>query len=73
MIDKIIDLLDGLNGEELERLPPARRQKFAALCHHWWQLAEPPPKEPKASIEVLHREPDGLTALVTRKSGERGE
>ncbi len=43
MIEKIIDMLDGLNGAELERLQPARRQKLAALCHHWWRLAEGPP------------------------------
>jgi hypothetical protein len=52
MIEKTIAFLDGLSLEDLERLPPARRQKFAALCHHWWRLAEGPPKEPKAS--VLH-------------------
>jgi len=40
---------------------PARRQKFAALCHHWWQFAERPRKEPKAGV------PSRL------KGGERGE
>jgi hypothetical protein len=59
--DRIIAFLDSLNREELERLPPARRQKFAALCHHWAQLAERPPKEPRAGV---------LSAL---KNGDRRE
>jgi hypothetical protein len=40
MIEKVIAFLDSLDSAELDRLPPAHRQKFAALCHHWWQLAE---------------------------------
>ena len=59
--DRVITFLDSLSREELDRLPPARRQKFAALCHHWAQLAERPPKEPKPGV---------LSAL---KSGDRGE
>jgi hypothetical protein len=59
--DKIAALLDGLSREDLDRLPPARRQKFAALCHHWAQLAERPPKEPKAGI------------LSSLKNGDRAE
>ena len=59
--DRIITFLDSLSREELDRLPPVQRQRFAALCHHWWQLAERPPKEPKAGV---------LSAL---KNGDRGE
>ena len=40
MIEKTIALLGTLTLEELDRLAPARQRKFAALCHHWWQLAE---------------------------------
>jgi hypothetical protein len=61
MIEKAIAFLDSLNSEELDRLPPARRQKCAALCHHWWRLAKGPPKEPKAGV------------LGSLKAGERGE
>jgi hypothetical protein len=57
IIDKITALLDGLNSEELERLPPARRQKFSELFYHWHKLAERSPKEPKAG--VLSRLKDG--------------
>ena len=50
MIDKIVALLDGLNSEELDQLAPAHRRKFAALCHHWWRLADGKTKEPKTGI-----------------------
>jgi hypothetical protein len=40
LIDRIVVMLDTLDGGELERMRPADRRKFAALCHHWWQLAE---------------------------------
>jgi hypothetical protein len=61
--DRIIAFLDGLSSEELDKLPPAHRQKFAALCHHWWQLAERPPKSTERRDGVLSR----------LKSGERSE
>ena len=38
--EKITALLDGLDSAELDRMRPVDRRKFAALCHHWWQLAE---------------------------------
>jgi hypothetical protein len=40
MIEKAIAFLDNLTLEELDRLPPARRQKFSELCYHWHKLAE---------------------------------
>jgi hypothetical protein len=40
MIEKTIAFLDNLTLEELDRLPPAQRRRFASLCHHWAQLAE---------------------------------
>jgi hypothetical protein len=49
MVDRIIALLDGLDSAELDRMQPARRQKLAALLHHWWKLAEVRP-EPKAGV-----------------------
>jgi hypothetical protein len=58
LIEKAIAFLDNLSGEELDKLPPARREKFAALCHHWAQLPErpPKPKEPKAGVLSRHRD-----------------
>jgi hypothetical protein len=50
MIEKTIAFLDNLNSEELDKLPPAHLRRFAALCHHWWQLAEHRQKEPRAGI-----------------------
>ena len=38
--DRIIAFLDGLNSEELDRMPPARLRQFSELCRHWHQLAE---------------------------------
>jgi hypothetical protein len=61
MIEKTIAFLDNLTREELDRLPPAHRQKFAALCHHWWQLAERRREQPKAGV------------LSKLKDGERSE
>jgi hypothetical protein len=40
MIDRIAAMLNELDGSELDRMRPADRRRFAALCHHWWQLAE---------------------------------
>lgn len=40
MIEKVIALLEGLDAAELEKLPPARLQRFAQLCNHWRQRAE---------------------------------
>lgn len=62
MADRIIAFLDGLNSEELERLPPARLRRFSELCFHWHQLAERRLKgEPKTGV------------LSRLKNGERSE
>jgi hypothetical protein len=58
MVDRILAMLNALDGSELERLRPVDRRKFAALCHHWWQLAEKR-ETPKAGI------------LADLKQGER--
>jgi hypothetical protein len=52
MIDKITALLDGLDSMELDRLPPARRQKFSELCYHWHKLAErrQEPEQPRSGV-----------------------
>lgn len=62
MIEKAIAFLDNLTLEELDRLPPARRERFAALCHRWAQLAERrQEKRPKAGV------------LADLKDGKRSE
>ena len=61
LIDKAIAFLDNLTLDELDRLPPARRQKFSELCYHWHQLAERRREAPK----------DGVLSRL--KSGERSE
>ena len=61
MISKISALLEGLSLTDLEAAAPARRQRFAALCHHWWQLAERRREQPKAGV------------LSKLKDGERSE
>jgi hypothetical protein len=50
ILDKVTALLAGLDAAELDRLPPARRQRFAELCHHWAQLAERRREEPKSGV-----------------------
>lgn len=66
MIEKAIAFLDTLTSEELERLPPARLQRFSQLCQHWHRQAETRRREmaaarPRAGV---------LSAL---RNGERGE
>jgi hypothetical protein len=62
LIDKVVALLDNLNSEELDKLPPARRRKFSELCYHWHRLAEVRLKgQPKAGI------------LADLKDGKRSE
>jgi hypothetical protein len=33
--ETIIALFEGLTPEQVERLPPATRERFRALCAHW--------------------------------------
>jgi hypothetical protein len=51
--EKVTALLDGLDSAELDKLRPADRRKFAALCHHWWLLAEHREKQATAAPGVL--------------------
>jgi hypothetical protein len=62
MIERTIAFLDNLTLEELDRLPPAQRRRFASLCHHWAQLAERRgEQQPKSGV------------LSKLKDGERAE
>jgi hypothetical protein len=52
VVEKTIALLGGLNPADVQRLPPARRRRFADMCRHWADLAEPRPYEttPKSGV-----------------------
>jgi hypothetical protein len=51
VIDKAMALLEGLTPSDIRALPPAHRQRFAALCEACRQLAErlPEPEEQPGS------------------------
>ena len=66
MIEKIVALLEGLDATELDRLPPARLQRFSDLCGHWRRQAEARRRE----LAEARPRPGVLSAL---KNGERGE
>jgi hypothetical protein len=77
MIDKIAAMLNALDGSELDRMRPADRRRFAALCHHWWQLAEMRDRKAVSAAEIDRTvaaareaaEPAGILARLQR--GER--
>jgi hypothetical protein len=72
MIEKTIAFLDNLTLADLDRLPPVRQQKFAALCHHWWQLAERRAGDRIVSEAKRALEPKG-GVLRELGDGERSE
>jgi hypothetical protein len=77
MIDRIAAMLNELDGSELDKMRPADRRRFAALCHHWAQLAEIRDRKPTSDAEVQRTvdaareaaEPAGVLARL--RSGER--
>jgi hypothetical protein len=51
VIEKTVALLDALTPTDVQALPPAQRRRFADICKHWAQLAEPRAEpSPKAGI-----------------------
>ena len=50
LVHKVSAMLNELDGRELDQMRPAERQRFAALCHHWWQLAEKRQPKPKSGV-----------------------
>jgi hypothetical protein len=46
MISKISALLEGLSLSDLNGVAPVRLQRFAALCRHWANFADPPVAAP---------------------------
>ena len=79
MIDRIAAMLNELNGEELDKMRPADRRRFASLCHHWWQLAEMRDRKAVSTAEVERTveaakescEPAGVLARLAK--GHRSE
>jgi hypothetical protein len=41
VVEKTIALLGGLNPADLQALPPAQRRRFADICRHLADVAEP--------------------------------
>ena len=39
--DAKIAMLEALELTDIEALPPSKRRRFATLCRHWADLAEP--------------------------------
>jgi hypothetical protein len=35
VVERIIALFGGLTQDQIEKLPPATRERFRALCGHW--------------------------------------
>ena len=56
----------GITREEVDALPPAKRERFAALCQHWADFAKLRPAiEPKAGILVqLKGGRQGVTVAI---------
>jgi hypothetical protein len=51
--DTITALFEQLKREEVDAMPPAKRERFAALCEHWAQFARlRPANAPKAGVLV---------------------
>jgi hypothetical protein len=50
--DKIAALFGVLTRQEVDEMPPARRERFAQLCEHWANFARMQPEAPKAGVLV---------------------
>ena len=59
VISKLDALLEALTQEEIDALPPARRQRLGALLAYWGNRCDPPKDEAKAGV------------LAVLKDGER--
>jgi hypothetical protein len=51
VVEKAEAIMGSLTPTDLAALPPAQRRRFADLCRHLADLAEPhPDREPKAGV-----------------------
>ena len=48
---QIIGLFEALDRDDMERLAPATRERFAQLCRHWARIAERPEPQQEARTE----------------------
>jgi hypothetical protein len=46
--EKIAALFETLTVADVAAMPPATRRRFAALCRHWAEQAEPRAEPPKS-------------------------
>jgi hypothetical protein len=58
---KIIALFAAMKDQDLEPLPPATRRRFADICRHWAERAEPKDSPPRSGV------------LASLKSGDRAQ
>lgn len=47
---KVAALLTAIRRQDVEKLSPAERQRFASLCRHVAALAEQPPPPSKSGV-----------------------
>lgn len=71
-------MLNALDGSELDKMRPADRRRFAALCHHWWQLTEMRDRrkatrdaETERTVAAARETAEPAGVLARLKSGER--
>lgn len=48
--EKALALLTVIRPEDVQALPPAKRQQFTQACRHLADIAEPKPPPPKAGV-----------------------
>jgi hypothetical protein len=53
VVEKTIALLGGLSPADLQALPPAQRRRFADMCRHLADMAEPRAYQAMAKTGVL--------------------
>jgi hypothetical protein len=61
VIAKLDALLNALRQDDIDALPPARRERLGQLLTYWGSRCNPPKEEPKAGV------------LCDLSRGERGE
>jgi hypothetical protein len=59
--DAIAALFEQLRREDVDAMPPARRERFAQLCEHWANFARLRPDTTKGSV------------VIELRRGQRGE